>query len=82
VRSRSDTRRAQACLAQAVEEVLSIANISVPLGPDSGQVEIVDRRGFAILTQLEMALLDEPVEFEPGLVEHPNFSITSCKKPV
>jgi len=40
--------------------VLSIANISVPLGPDSGQVEIVGGRWFAIQTQLEMALPDEP----------------------
>ena len=56
--------------------------MSVPLGPDSGQVEIVGGRWFTILTQLETALLDEPAQFEPGLVEHPDFSITSCKKPV
>jgi len=33
-------------------------------------------------TQLEMALLGEPVQFEPGVVAHPDFSITSCEKPV
>jgi hypothetical protein len=46
----SDPRGAQARLAQAVEEVLSIASLSILRGAASGQVEIIGGHRLAILT--------------------------------
>src|SRR5689334_14530618 len=40
-RFRCHPRRAQACLAQAIDEVLALTRTPVPVGPKSGQIEIV-----------------------------------------
>lgn len=75
-------RRAQPCLAQSIEEVPSISSVPVSLGPYPGEVEIVDGNWFTILTQLAMALPDEPVQLGPRRVEHSDSSIASRPEPI